>query len=185
VSKKSLDTQCFTRERPCQVTFAPPYVKQFLNRPGQALRQQVVEAHRSSGKSTHEDGNVASRIIKSWYLCYYSGHEISGPSNKSAHNFQPLICASSKPPRGIFTNKWVFVLDKLIETCILHIFRKFVGYSVAAVVDLCYMPAALHVRTYVCTSLVTRAATCVVLFCPSSAYHGRTSSEQVSCLTLL
>jgi hypothetical protein len=135
--------------------------------------------------SGHEDGNVASRMIKSWCLFYYPGHEISGPSNKSAHNFPPLICASSKPPRSIFTNKWVFVVDKLIGKCILHIFRKFIGYSVAAVVDLCYMPAALHVRKYVCTSLVTWAATCVILFCPSSAYHGRTSSERVSCLTLL
>ena len=31
-------------------------VNQFLNRPGQALRQQEVEAYRNSGKSTGEDG---------------------------------------------------------------------------------------------------------------------------------
>lgn len=35
-------------------------VKQFLNRPGQAL-----EAHRSSGKSTREDRNVVSLMLKS------------------------------------------------------------------------------------------------------------------------
>ena len=31
-------------------------VNQFLNRPGQALRQQEVEAYRNSGKSKREDG---------------------------------------------------------------------------------------------------------------------------------
>jgi hypothetical protein len=84
-------------------------VKQFLNRPGQALRHQEVEAHRSYRKSTYEGGNVFSLIVKSWYLLYNSGHEISDPCNKSAHTFQPLICVSSKRSHGIFTNKWVFV----------------------------------------------------------------------------
>ena len=53
--------------------------KQFLYRTGQALRQQEAG---SSRKSMH-----VSLIVVSWYLLYYSGHEISGPYNKSAHTF--------------------------------------------------------------------------------------------------
>jgi hypothetical protein len=90
-------------------------VNQFLNRPGQALRQHEVEAHRSYGKSTHEDGSVVSLIVKSWYLLYYSLREFSGLCNKSAHISQPLICASSKPSHGIFTNKWVLLLKNFLQ----------------------------------------------------------------------
>lgn len=61
--------------------------KQFLCRTGQAPKQQEAGAHGSSRKSMHEDGSVVSLIVMSWYLLYYSGHEISGPYNKSAHTF--------------------------------------------------------------------------------------------------
>jgi len=68
---------------------------------------------RDSGRSTHEDSNVASRILKSWYLLYYSGHEIRGPCNQSAHTFPPPKRGSSKRSPGVFTNKWAFVVEKL------------------------------------------------------------------------
>ena len=61
--------------------------------------------YRSSGKSTHEVDTVASRIAKSGYLLYYSGHEISGACYQSAHTFPPLKRGSSERSPSVFTNK--------------------------------------------------------------------------------
>lgn len=95
-----------------------------------------------------------------------------------------LIRGFSKRSPGIFIEEvslccWKS-LSSILRRVFIIIFRIIIGCSVAAVVDLCYIPVALHVRTCVCTFLVTRATTWVILFCPSSACLGRTSNEQVS-----